>query len=216
MRKIKICGLFRDCDIDYVNEALPDFIGFVFAKSRRQVSPEWAEVMRPRLRSEITPVGVFVNEPLINVAKLLNENIIEMAQLHGAENEMYIQDLKALTDKPVIKAIRVLSQEDIEAAQETVADFLLLDNGAGGTGESFDWSLISQMKHQQETLNQNQNLVLKQQKPFFLAGGLKADNLEQAIAVTNPYAIDLSSGVETDGRKDQGKILEIVRRMRHG
>ena len=201
--KIKICGLFRDCDIDYVNEAMPDFIGFVFAKSRRQVSTEWAKVMRPRLRSEITPVGVFVNEPLARVVKLLNDNIIEMAQLHGAENETYIQELKTLTNKPIIKAVRVLSQEDIEAAQNTVADYLLLDNGAGGTGESFDWSLVSKVKKQR-------------QKPFFLAGGLNSGNLEQAILATSPYAVDLSSGVETDGIKDRNKILEIVRRMRNG
>lgn len=201
--KIKICGLFRDCDIDYVNEAMPDFIGFVFAKSRRQVSTEWAKVMRPRLRSEITPVGVFVNEPLARVVKLLNDNIIEMAQLHGTENETYIQELKTLTNKPIIKAVRVLSQEDIEAAQNTVADYLLLDNGAGGTGESFDWSLVSKVKKQK-------------QKPFFLAGGLNSGNLEQAILATSPYAVDLSSGVETDGIKDRNKILEIVRRMRNG
>ncbi|TGE39510.1 phosphoribosylanthranilate isomerase [Desulfosporosinus fructosivorans] len=205
MRKIKICGLFRDCDIDYVNEARPDFIGFVFAKSRRQVSVVWAEAMRPRLKSEITPVGVFVNESLEKVAKLLNDNTIEMAQLHGDENENYIRELKTLTNKPIIKAVRVLSEEDIVSGQHTVADFLLLDNGAGGTGESFDWSLVSQVK------NQEQN-----QKPFFLAGGLMADNLEQAILATSPYAVDLSSGVETDGLKDRAKILEIVRRMHNG
>ena len=196
--KIKICGLFRDCDIDYVNEAKPDFIGFVFAKSRRQVSMEWAEAMRPKLRSEITPVGVFVNESLANVAQLLNNNIIEMAQLHGDENEHYIQELKSLTNKPIIKAVRVLSHDDIETAQHTAADFLLLDNGTGGTGESFDWSLVRQVT-----------------KPFFLAGGLKADNIEQAIIATNPYAVDLSSGVETGGLKDRAKILEIVRSMRN-
>jgi phosphoribosylanthranilate isomerase len=178
---------------------MPDFIGFVFAKSRRQVSTVWAEAMRPRLKSEITPVGVFVNESLAKVAQLLNDSIIEIAQLHGEETEQYIKALKSLTNKPIIKAVRVLSQEDIEAAQHTVADFLLLDNGTGGTGESFDWSLVSQMK-----------------KPFFLAGGLKADNIEQAIAATNPYAVDLSSGVETGGMKDRDKILEIVRRMRNG
>ena len=196
--KIKICGLFRDCDIDYVNEAKPDFIGFVFAKSRRQVSVEWVVAMRPKLRSEIMPVGVFVNEPLANVAKLLKDNTIEMAQLHGDENEHYIQELKSLTNKPIIKAVRVLSHDDIETAQHTAADFLLLDNGSGGTGESFDWSLVSKVK-----------------KPFFLAGGLKADNIEQAIVATNPYAVDLSSGVETDGLKDRAKILEIVRSMRN-
>ncbi|MDR3539656.1 MAG: phosphoribosylanthranilate isomerase [Desulfosporosinus sp.] len=197
--KIKICGLFRDCDIDSVNEAKPDFIGFVFAKSRRQVSERWAEAMRPKLRPEITPVGVFVNEPLANVAKLLNANTIELAQLHGNEDENYIEALKSQTNKPIIKAVRVLSQEDIEAAQHTVADFLLLDNGTGGTGESFDWSLVRKVS-----------------KPFFLAGGLKVNNIKQAIVATSPYAVDLSSGVETDGLKDRNKILEIVRRIQNG
>lgn len=196
--KIKICGLFRDCDIGYVNEAKPDFIGFVFAKSRRQVSMEWAEAMRYKLNSEITPVGVFVNEPLENVAKLLKDNTIEIAQLHGSENETYIQELKLRTNKPIIKAVRVLSHKDIEEAQHTVADFLLLDNGAGGTGQSFDWSLVGQLK-----------------KPYFLAGGLNVDNIEEAIVATDPYAVDLSSGVETDSLKDSRKILEIVRRMRN-
>lgn len=197
--KIKICGLFRACDIDYVNEALPDFIGFVFATSRRQVTKEWAEAMRPKLKPGITPVGVFVNEPLLNVAQLLNDNTIEMAQLHGNEDENYLKQLKSLTLKPVIKAVRVLSPRDIEEAQQTTADFLLLDNGAGGTGESFDWSLVKQVK-----------------KPFFLAGGLNAGNIEEAIAATSPYAVDMSSGVETKGLKDRSKILEMVRRMHNG
>lgn len=197
--KIKICGLFRACDIDYVNEALPDFIGFVFAKSRRQVTKEWAEAMRPKLKPGITPVGVFVNEPLVNVAQLLNDNTIEMAQLHGNEDENYLKQLKSLTFKPVIKAVRVLCRRDIEEAHQTTADFLLLDNGAGGTGESFDWSLVKQVK-----------------KPFFLAGGLNAGNIEEAIAVTSPYAVDMSSGAETNGLKDRNKILEIVRRMHNG
>ncbi|AFM39907.1 phosphoribosylanthranilate isomerase [Desulfosporosinus acidiphilus SJ4] len=196
--KIKLCGLFQNCDIDFVNEAKPDFIGFVFAKSRRQVSAEWAKAMRPKLSSVITPVGVFVNESVTTIAKLLNEGVIEMAQLHGNESEIYIRELKTRTKKPIIRAVQVISRADIEEKQDTVADFLLLDHGAGGTGESFDWSIVGQVK-----------------KPFFLAGGLKADNIEQAIRAAKPFAVDLSSGVETDGKKDRGKILEIVRRMRN-
>ncbi|MDQ7093203.1 phosphoribosylanthranilate isomerase [Desulfosporosinus sp. PR] len=197
--KLKICGLFRACDIDYVNEAGPDYIGFVFAKSRRQVTAEWAEAMRTRLKPGIIAVGVFVNEPLRNVARLLQDNIIDMAQLHGDENEDYLRQLKALTGKPIIKAVRVTSHQDIEDAGQSLADFLLLDSGTGGTGESFDWNQVGSVK-----------------KPFFLAGGLKAGNIEQAIKATRPYAVDLSSGVETDGNKDRSKILEIVRRMRNG
>ncbi|KLU65380.1 N-(5'-phosphoribosyl)anthranilate isomerase [Desulfosporosinus acididurans] len=196
--KIKICGLFQNCDIDFVNEAKPDFIGFVFAKSRRQVSMEWAKAMRSNLSPEITPVGVFVNESLTKIANLLNDNIIEMAQLHGNEGETYIRELKTLTAKPIIKAVQVKVHADIEAMQDSEADFLLLDQGAGGTGQTFDWSLVGEVK-----------------KPFFLAGGLKADNIEQAIRAAKPFAVDLSSGVETDGKKDKAKILEIVRRMRY-
>ncbi|MGC7872716.1 phosphoribosylanthranilate isomerase [Desulfosporosinus sp. SYSU MS00001] len=196
--KIKICGLFQNCDIDFVNEAKPDFIGFVFAKSRRQVTVEWAKTVRPKLSPEITPVGVFVNESLTKIADLLNSNIIEMAQLHGNEGEIYIRELKTLTDKPIIKAIQVKAHADIEAMQDSAADFLLLDHGAGGTGQTFDWSLVGRVKI-----------------PFFLAGGLKADNIDQAIRAVKPYAVDLSSGVETDGKKDKAKILEIVRRMRY-
>ncbi|WP_088188111.1 phosphoribosylanthranilate isomerase [Desulfosporosinus sp. FKA] len=196
--KIKICGLFQNCDIDFVNEAKPDFIGFVFAKSRRQVSVEWAKAMRSNLSPEITPVGVFVNESITKVADLLNDHIIEMAQLHGNEGETYIRELKTLTAKPIIKAVQVKVHADIEAMQDSEADFLLLDQGAGGTGQTFDWSLVGEVK-----------------KPFFLAGGLKADNIEQAIRAAKPFAVDLSSGVETDGKKDKAKILEIVRRMRY-
>jgi phosphoribosylanthranilate isomerase len=141
---------------------------------------------------------VFVNESLQTVAELLNNNVIGIAQLHGNENENYITELKGLTNKPIIKAITVKSRTDIERNQETVADFLLLDHGAGGTGETFDWSLVRKVK-----------------KPFFLAGGLKLENIRQAIETMQPYAVDLSSGVETDGRKDRDKILEIVRRVRN-
>lgn len=194
--KIKICGLSRDCDIDYVNEAKPDYIGFVFAKSRRQVSFQRAEAMRRRLCAGIIPVGVFVNEPLANVVRLLEAGVIEMAQLHGGENEAYIQELKARTQKPIIKAVRVSAHADIEVAEHSVADFLLLDHGSGGTGTCFDWKEVGNVA-----------------KPFFLAGGLNAHNLEQAISATQPYAVDLSSGVETEGIKDPAKISEVVSKM---
>lgn len=199
MTKIKICGLFRECDIDYVNEAKPDFIGFVFAPSRRQVSPEWAAVLRSRLKPGVTPVGVFVNEELTKVARLCNEQIIDMVQLHGDETEEYIQKLQRMIHRPVIKAVRVLARGDIEAIQDSAADFLLLDSGSGGTGKTFDWRLAGQVK-----------------SPFFLAGGLNTGNIDQAIAATRPYAVDLSSGAETDGLKNREKILEIVRRVRNG
>lgn len=196
--RIKICGLFRREDIEYVNEALPDYIGFVFARSRRQVTAEQAEKLRKNLESGIQTVGVFVNAPMEDAASLLKNGVIDIAQLHGSEDEEYMMRLKAETHCQIIKAIRVETATDILRAQNSPADFLLLDHGAGGTGESFDWKLIRECR-----------------KPYFLAGGIHAGNIKQAMEMGNPFAIDLSSGVETDGVKDKDKILEIVRSVRN-
>lgn len=198
MTRIKICGLFRPEDIEYVNDALPDYIGFVFAKSRRQVTTEQAEKLRSSLNKEIQAVGVFVNEPIENVIQLLKNRVIDIAQLHGDEDEAYIKQLKAEMACPIIKVIRVECADDISKAQNTPADYLLLDHGKGGTGEAFDWSMASECK-----------------KPFFLAGGIHTQNVERALEQLKPFAIDLSSGVETDGVKDKDKIMEIVRRVRN-
>ncbi|HWQ79417.1 MAG TPA: phosphoribosylanthranilate isomerase [Anaerovoracaceae bacterium] len=202
--KIKICGLFREQDIEYVNEALPDYVGFVFAESRRQVTAGQAEALKQKLAPGILAVGVFRDAPLEEPALLLKAGVIDMAQLHGGEDEEYVIRLKTETRHPVIKAIRVKREEDIEAARGNPADFLLLDHGMGGTGQTFDWSLVQECG-----------------KPFFLAGGIHAGNLEQAMKtgapfVAGPYAIDVSSGAETGGIKDREKILEIVRRIRNG
>jgi len=198
LTKIKICGLFRAEDIYFVNQAMPDYIGFVFAKSRRQVSTEQAEQFRNKLDKGIIPVGVFVDEPVDNVALLLKSGIIEIAQLHGSEDEEYLLKLKTLTHKPIIKAVSVKTREDITMAQRSIADFLLFDQGKGGTGSTFDW-----------------NLIEKSVRPFFLAGGLNLENIEEALEKVNPYAVDLSSGVESDGMKDEAKIMEMVRRIRN-
>jgi phosphoribosylanthranilate isomerase len=198
MTKIKICGLSKPCDIDFVNDAQPDYIGFVFAKSKRQVTPEQAKLLRKSLNKNITVVGVFVNEPLEHVASMLEEGIIDIPQLHGQEDEAYIKKLKAIVNAPVIKAVKVVDRGDITWAEECSADYLLLDNGPGGTGQRFDWSLI-------EAVN----------KPFFLAGGINCDNVKEAIGRVNPFAVDTSSGVETEGKKDKSKIMEFVRRAKN-
>jgi phosphoribosylanthranilate isomerase len=155
--------------------------------------------MRKRLADGITTVGVFVNEPRENIVRLVKSGVIGIAQLHGDEDEEYISRLRDEADCGIIKAVRVRSADDIPTA--TAADFLLFDafSGAayGGTGEMFDHSLI------------------KSDKPFFLAGGLNSDNIEAAVRKTKPYAVDLSSGIETDGFKDRDKILDIVRRIRN-
>lgn len=196
MSKIKICGIKRECDIDYINEAMPDYIGFVFAKSKRQVSHEVAARLCAKLDKSITPVGVFVNAPIEEIVSLYNEGIIHMAQLHGQENSTYIKELRSQTDCPLIKALKIDRNFDSSILSTLNVDYFLFDNGAGGTGKTFDWSLMP-----------------KTEKPFFLAGGLNAQNIAAAIAYA-PFALDLSSGVEVNGFKDREKILEIVSKIR--
>lgn len=191
--KIKICGLSRECDIDFVNEACPDYIGFVFAKSRRKVSAEQAQLLKMRLDKKIISVGVFVNQEIDFITELVNKGIIDMVQLHGSEDNDYIHRLK---EKAVCKIIKALNPEN---NPDYDVDYLLFDNGTGGTGKAFDWHQIKEAYG----------------KPFFLAGGLNIDNIDQAIKIVDPYAVDISSGVETDGYKDKDKIIEIVRRIRN-
>ena len=198
MTKIKLCGLKRPQDIQAANELLPAYIGFVFApKSRRYVHPDRAEELRRMLNPGIIPVGVLVNETPETVAALLDRGIIDIAQLHGKEDEAYIRRLRQLTKKPLIQAFRIDTPADVAAAQASTADYVLLDSGAGGTGTSFDWSLL-------------QNI----QRPYFLAGGLTPENVGGAVATLHPYAVDVSSGIETDGAKDKEKMTQFVRAVR--
>jgi len=191
MPKIKICGLFREQDIEFANEAKPDFIGFVFARSHRRIYPETAAMFKKRLDPQIKTVGVFVNAEIPYIVELYNSGIINIAQLHGSESEDYISELKKTCVVPVIKAV------NIESTKPANADYLLFDNGKGGTGKSFDW-----------------NLIPKCDKEFFLAGGVNLDNIKEAVKL-NPYGIDLSSGVENEkGEKDRGKIIEACRIVR--
>lgn len=193
MVKIKICGLQSEDDISYVNELKPDYIGFVFLKGRRRyISPEKAAHLRKLLNPSIQCVGVFVDEPIENVISLLESGTIQLAQLHGHEDEAYAKQLKEKCGKPIIKAFIIKNKDDINTALAYDCDYLLLDNGLG-TGEAFDWSLI-------------QNI----DKPFFLAGGLTPENVQNAIELTNPYGVDTSSGVETDYHKDYYKIKAFI------
>ena len=199
MTRIKICGLSRPEDVEAVNAAKPDFCGFVinFPKSRRNVSPERLRALRERLDGDIIPAGVFVNQPPELVAELQNQGVITVAQLHGSEDETYLARLRELTDgKPVWKAFRVRTAADVEAARRSTADRFLLDNGTG-TGAAFDWKLVGDMGRR-----------------GILAGGLTPENLPEAVRVLNPWCADLSSGVETDGRKDPAKILAAVEAVR--
>ena len=193
--KIKICGLKRPEDITYVNEAKPDYCGFIieFSKSSRNVTGDQVRTLTANLHSDIIPVGVFVNASPERVEELLLDGTIQIAQLHGQEDEDYIRRIQRNTGHQVIKAFSVKTAQDIELALLSPADYILLDQGGGGTGKTFDWSLIPQIT-----------------RPFFLAGGLGSGNLEQAVRTIRPYAVDLSSSVETDGIKDRQKILEAV------
>lgn len=197
MTGIKLCGLSRPEDIQAANELKVDYIGFVFAqKSRRYVAPERAAALKKLLSPQIRAVGVFVNEMPETVAELLRSGTIDFAQLHGQEDGDYIQQLRALTDKPIIQAFRIASAQDCKAAQESTADYILLDSGAG-TGESFDWTMIGQI-----------------QRPYFLAGGLSSANAADCVRRLQPYAVDVSSGIETNGVKDPIKMAEFVSAVR--
>jgi len=201
MARIKICGLFRDCDIDYVNEARPDYIGFVFAQSRRQVGLEQARQMRGWLDRDILPVGVFVDAPVEQIIEIYREGIISMAQLHGQEDDAYIQTLIDRCGILVIQSVAVKTTADILRQLSSPADYLLLDNIAGGSGHAFDWQLIPAMD-----------------RPYFLAGGIDEAKMPAALA-RQPFGIDISSGAETQGLKDRDKIrrlLELARRADGG
>ena len=193
--KIKICGLRRREDILAVNEAKPDYCGFIieFPRSFRSITEAQVRELVRELSAEISAVGVFVNAPIELVSGLLNDGTLALAQLHGQEDESYIRELKKITGKPVIKAFSVKTKEDIEKALISPADYILLDQGGGGTGKTFDWSLIPKIRRE-----------------FFLAGGIGAENLRQAIQEIRPYAVDLSSSVETDRWKDPVKIRQVV------
>lgn len=197
MTKIKLCGLTRHCDIEYANKLLPEYIGFVFApKSSRYISCEYASELRQKLDSRITPVGVFVNEEIEVIAKLVKSNIIDAVQLHGNEDEKYIADLQKNVDCIIIKAFRIEQAADINSADSCCADYVLLDSG-GGTGKTFDHSLI-------------QNIS----RPYFLAGGLTPENIGTAINKLHPYAVDASSSLETNGFKDINKMTAFVKAVR--
>ncbi len=195
MSKIKICGLRRNEDIDYVNELLPDFIGFILTSGfRRSIDDETARCLKARLRGDIPAIGVFVNDDINRINSLVSRGIIDIVQLHGNESAEFCEKINA----PVIKYIKCDENAAEKIKQyENSADYFLFDSGTG-TGIPFDWSRIP-----------------KTDKPFFLAGGIGADNLKQAANTVKPFAIDLSSSVETNGVKDYNKIKQILEIARY-
>ncbi|MCD7878441.1 MAG: phosphoribosylanthranilate isomerase [Candidatus Gastranaerophilales bacterium] len=198
--KIKICGLQTIEDIHIINETNPDFAGFIFAsKSKRKISYNQAFIMKQELKPNIKAVGVFVDEDIKNIFELLNYNILDYIQLHGHEDNDYIEKLKIKI--PVIKAF--CADENLEEKiNQTKADYVLIDskteNQFGGTGKTFDWNLIPD----------------KYKKKIFLSGGLNSENILNAIDIVNPYCVDINSGVETAGKKDKNKVIEIMRKIK--
>ncbi|MCR5415617.1 MAG: tryptophan synthase subunit beta [Pseudobutyrivibrio sp.] len=197
MTTIKLCGLTREADIEQANELKPEYIGFVFyEKSRRNVSRQQAKHLKSMLNPEIKAVGVFVDAPTKEVEDLFNENIIDVAQLHGHEDEDYIKELMD-NNIPVIKTFKANSTEEIIKAEKSSADMIMFDAG-NGQGETLkDWKLLTYID-----------------RPFILAGGLNQENVAKAIEVANPYGVDVSSGIETDKLKDGHKMREFVKAVR--
>ncbi len=200
MTKIKICGLRRAEDVEAVNRAGADYAGFVFAQSRRQVSPKLAEELIARLKPEIMPVGVFVNSAPEEIAAIVQQTGIRGVQLHGDETPQQMAWLRKFCPQVHLwRAVRVQSREDLLQADRLGADALVLDSyhpaQYGGTGRVGDWDLIS-------------SVLLS--TPVILAGGLNAGNLAQAISQVRPMGVDLSGGVETGGVKDKDKIRQVV------
>ena len=193
MTRVKFCGLTKKEDIEAINRIRPDYGGFVFAKkSRRYTDEDTAAKLKALLSEDIRAVGVFVDEDPQRIADLCRKKVIDMIQLHGSENEEYIAELRRLTKAPVIKAFLVSSEEDIKRAKESSADHILLDAGKGD-GLTFDWNLLTGIK-----------------RPYFLAGGLDPNNVGAAVNKLHPFAVDVSSGIETDGCKDAGKMRAFM------
>ena len=211
MTKVKICGLKTLADVEKVNRYLPDYIGFVFANTKRFVTDEQALEMKQALDNRIKAVGVFVDEPMEHVVSLYEKGIIDIVQLHGAESEDYIRTLKQKTDICVIKATRVQTPEQVSALMSDEADYMLFDTykkgELGGTGVRFPIKILE--KSLEDMAAQGRTI-----KPFFLAGGLDWQNVAEVIGKTECFAVDVSTGVETDGVKDEAKIKKFIEKVR--
>lgn len=198
MTKIKLCGLRRPQDIEVANALLPDYVGFVFAESsRRYVRDEDVLDLKKYLDPTISTVGVFVDETPERVAWLLNSGLIDIAQLHGSESMAYLHKLREMTDKPIWKAFTMEDLESTFLAKQSIADMVVLDSGGGGTGTIFNWQLLEHVD-----------------RPYFLAGGLTPENIRDTVKMLEPYGVDVSSGIETGGKKDPKKMEAFVREVR--
>lgn len=204
MTKIKICGIRRLEDISYLNKLKPDYAGFIFAKSKRQITLEQAKELISLLDKDIKTVGVFVNEDIERVRYIAEYLELDVLQFHGNESREYIESFsKFIVWKTVSIDVSACDIEDLSKLNEYKIDGVLLDSSVkgaqGGTGLSFNWDIIKR-------INSNKSIIL--------AGGLNPENIQQAIKTVNPYAVDVSSGVEVNGIKDFEKINEFIKKVR--
>ena len=198
MTKIKLCGMSRREDIEAVNELLPEYMGFVFwDKSKRYVTDDVARKLKQMLDKRVLAVGVFLDDDIKHIKKLCEDDVIDIIQLHGHEDEGYIKRLREVTKEPIIQAFLIREKGDIKLAQAAASDYVLLDSGAG-SGEVLDWSMLNVFHRE-----------------YFLAGGLNVKNVASAIEKLHPFAVDVSSGIETDGLKDVRKMKEFVEAVRN-
>ena len=208
--KVKMCGISKVETIPAIVDAKPDYMGLVFAPSKRQVTVEQAKILVEELHKQyavrynsetIKTVGVFVNETVENLLKIAEEVKLDVIQLHGDEDESFIQILKEQSNVEVWKAVQVRSAADAEKWIDSSADMLLFDayhkDERGGTGEVFDWSSLDEFE-----------------RPFMLAGGIDSTNVARAIRTVRPYGIDISSGIETEGVKDDEKMKAFTNIVR--
>lgn len=199
MVKVKICGICHESEIAIMNELVPDFVGFVFArKSRHFISPEHASYLRSKLKPGIKSVGVFNNESLHSVAMCVETAGLSMVQLHGDETGEYIAALREYVHCPIMKVYKVAKPIDAEKALYSTADYVMLDGGNAGDGKTFDWSMLGRMR-----------------RKFFLSGGLNPDNIQQALLLDpQPYALNTNSGVEAHRTKDFRKVMKFIQTVK--
>ena len=196
--KIKFCGLRHEEDVKYAASLDAGFMGFILSERfKRYIAPDKVARMKEFVPSSAKTVGVFVDEPMDYVVIAAKTAKLDMIQLHGTEDEAYIAEVKEKTGLPVIKMIKPVSLNDIMAAQHSIADLILLDSGAGGTGKTFDWSLAESLE-----------------RDYILAGGLNPGNVGEAVKRLKPFAVDVSSGVETEGIKDLEKMKAFASEVR--
>lgn len=201
MTKVKICGLRRTRDAQLMNSYKPDYAGLVFAPSPRQINLQEAYAIKSLLNTDIQTVGVFVNADLPELLTIAQSGVLDLIQLHGDEDEAYVRALQAKTKLPLIRACRVKNREQVMLADRSTSQYLLLDAYSeqyGGSGQGFDYGLVPRLQHE-----------------YFLAGGLRADNVAAAIRRLQPFAVDASSALETEGNKDEEKLAAFIAAIRN-